>query len=152
MTTPPSLPLIDPDPNHQQITSVAAIGPILSELERRPIPEQWAKVAEIDLRSASDELVARVGVKAVKVARKADATYVDRPHVAVALENLASANVQTLCYTLFGLFGGGGIGVFTTVLSTKPPQLAVWLIAGGAFMLIAIILLAVGWAKKPIQT
>jgi hypothetical protein len=86
----------------------------------------------------SDELVATLGIEAVKIARSSGATVVDVNHVNRAYANSKPSKWENLSLAFLGLFGGISGGMFITIFSTDAAHKMGWYIAAAVFGILTV--------------
>lgn len=120
------LPLVDPDQGHTPITSQGAIVRINSELGVHNSISGFMRAAERRLITASDELVATVGIKAIKLARKEGASVVDVSHVNKAYAAVNGPGWDGVWLAFFGVFAGLAGNFVITALTSNPDRHTFW--------------------------
>lgn len=146
MTNPSSerIRLVDPDPAHTQITSQGAIGRINAELGVDNSIAGFLRTSERRLITASDELVATVGIKAVKIARDEGASVVDVSHVNKAYAAVNGPGWDGVWLAFFGVFAGLAGNFVITAITSNPDRRHFW----WTLTVVAVVLAigtAVGW-------
>lgn len=141
---PARIRLADPADDHTPITSQGAILRINDELSVHDSLSGFMRTAERRLITASDELVAAVGIKAVKLARKQGGSVVDVSHVNKAYAAVNGPGWDGLWLAFFGVFAGLAGNFMVTAFTSNPDRHLFWWMLTGISVVLAIVTI-VGW-------
>ncbi len=144
------LPLVD---TQTPSLTESPLSKIKDELAKPDAPTGFLPIAEWYLTAAVDEYAAKLGVSAVKNARKRRATAVDRVDVELAAQSQRRTHLQAWLLGLAGLVGGGAIasGVTVALLPEPPPHSRVWWSVIVLLSVLTLLLLAATFPRKAKQ-
>jgi hypothetical protein len=146
-----SLPRINAD--LPKLTSGRVLERITDELDAGGVPTGFLPAADTTLVAAGDDYLGKLGVEAVRIARRRNATAVDRQDVLdadVVLRGSIAVEKRGWLLSLAGLTGGGAIGALASfLLASRPlPHADSWV---AAIIVLALLSVVLFYISYPIQ-